>query len=33
MVQAVCNKVLVLDAGHATFFGPTHEWLNFRAAA
>lgn len=33
MAQAVCNKVLALDAGHVAFFGPTRDWMQQRAAA
>ena len=27
LVQDVCNKVLVLDAGRVAFYGPTEEWV------
>ena len=27
LVERVCNKVLVLDAGRTAFYGPTDEWV------
>ena len=27
LVERSCNKVLVLDAGRAAFYGPTEQWV------
>ena len=27
MVERVCNKVCVLDAGRMAFYGPVQEWV------
>ena len=31
LIEDVCNKVMVMDGGRATFFGDTEEWLRRKA--
>ena len=31
LIERVCNKVMVMDGGRATFFGDTEEWLRLKA--